>query len=62
LMDGSAFQQGSVNGMLSFQLRMPYHSSGTATGGFVCVRSVNAAGQQSADQSCNAVSVPARPR
>jgi len=62
LMDGSAFQQGSVNGMLSFQLRMPYHPSGAATGGFVCVTSVNAAGQQSADQSCNAVSVPARPR
>jgi hypothetical protein len=58
--DGSAAQQGTVTG-LSFQLRMPYHSSGLAVGGFVCVRSVSVAGLQSADQSCSALPVPARP-
>jgi hypothetical protein len=58
--DGTASQQGTVAGLLSFQLRMPYHVSGAASGGFVCVRSVNGAGQ-SADQACSAVSVPARP-
>jgi hypothetical protein len=60
--DGSAQQQGTVTGLLSFQLRMPYHVSGAAANGFVCIRSVNAAGQQSVDQSCNAVPVPARSR
>jgi len=59
--DGSATQQGSVTGLLSFQLRMPYHSSGAAVSGFVCLRSVSATGEQSADQSCNAVPVPAAP-
>jgi hypothetical protein len=58
--DGTAAQQGAVAGLLSFQLRMPYHASGAAFGGYVCVRSVNAAGQ-SADQSCIPLSVPARP-
>jgi hypothetical protein len=38
---------------------MPYHGSGAASGGFICIRSVNGAGQ-SADQACNALSVPAR--
>ena len=38
--DGSSGQQGSVAGLLSFQLRMPYHASGAASGGFVCVQSV----------------------
>jgi hypothetical protein len=42
-------------------LRMPYHASGAAFGAAVCIRSVNAAGQQSTDQSCAPVSVPARP-
>jgi Divergent InlB B-repeat domain/Cep192 domain 4 len=60
--DGSAFQQGSVTGLQSFQLRMPYHASGAALTAFVCVRSVSAAGQQSTDQSCNVMTVPARPR
>jgi hypothetical protein len=59
--DGSATQQGTVTGLLSFQLRMPYHVSGAAFGGFVCIRSVSATGQQSTDQSCSAVPVPARP-
>jgi hypothetical protein len=34
--------------------------SGSAFDGFVCVRSINAAGQQSIDQSCNRVPVPER--
>jgi Divergent InlB B-repeat domain len=58
--DGSAPQQGSVTA-LSFQLRMPYHASGAAFDGFICIWSVNAAGVLSADQSCNTMSVPARP-
>ncbi len=58
--DGTATQQGTVAGLLSFQLRMPYHVSGAASGGFVCLRSVNGAGQ-SADQACAGLSVPARP-
>jgi len=57
--DGSAAQQGTVTG-LSWQMRMPYHGSGAASGGFVCLRSVNAAGQQSTDQACNGLQVPAR--
>jgi hypothetical protein len=59
--DGSGFQQGSSSGVLSFQLRMPYHASGAAFGGFVCIRSVNAASVLSADQSCSALSMPVRP-
>jgi hypothetical protein len=31
------------------------------TTGFICIQSVNAAGQASADQACNAVPIPARP-
>jgi hypothetical protein len=58
--DGTAAQQGTVAGLLSFQLRMPYHVSGAAFGGYVCLRSVNAAGQ-SADQSCITLTVPAPP-
>jgi hypothetical protein len=59
--DGTAAQQGTVTGLLSFQLRMPYHASGAASGGFVCVRSVGTTGLQSADQACSALAVPARP-
>ena len=58
--DGSASQQGTVTAR-SFQLRMPYHSSGAAFGAVVCIRSVNATGQQSTNQSCSPVPVPARP-
>jgi hypothetical protein len=58
--DGTAVQQGVVT-TPSLQLRMPYHVSGVAMGGFVCVASVNAAGQQSATQACNTLWVPARP-
>ena len=58
--DGSALQQGTVTAP-SLQLRMPYHVSGAATGGVVCIRSISATGQQSTDQSCAGISVPARP-
>ena len=57
--DGTASKEGSVTGLLSFPLVMPYHSSGEATGGFVCIRSVDGAGQQSTDQACTALNVPA---
>ena len=58
--DGSAAQQGTVTG-LSFQLKRPYHASGAASTGFVCILSVNAAGQTSADAACAGLTVPARP-
>src|SRR4030095_10725524 len=57
--DGSASQQGSVT-TTSMQLRMAYHSSGSAFGGFACVPSVNAPGP-SAGQSCHPPPGPARP-
>ncbi len=57
--DGTGGQQGTVTAT-SMQLRMPYHSSGSASGGFACVQSVNAAGT-SAGQSCTTLQVPARP-
>ena len=56
--DGTAAQQGTVT-IPSLQLRMPYHASGAAAVGFICVRSLNAAGQTSSP-SCNAFQVPAR--
>jgi List-Bact-rpt repeat protein/centrosomal CEP192-like protein len=59
--DGSASQQGTVTGILSFQLRMPYHASGAAFAGYVCIRSVGSTGLLSADQACSALSVPAPP-
>ncbi len=58
--DGSAPDQGTGTGT-SVLLRRPYHASQDTTDGFVCVRSVGPTGQSSADQACNAVSVPARP-
>jgi hypothetical protein len=58
--NGSAMQQGTVTGT-SMQLRMPYYSTGAASTGFVCVVSVNAAGQTSTSQSCNALKSPKRP-
>jgi hypothetical protein len=58
--DGSATQQDTVTG-LSLQLKMPYHASGAASAGFVCIQSVNAMGQTSADLSCTGLPVPARP-
>jgi hypothetical protein len=59
--DGSAARQGSVTGLTTFQLRMPYHASGAAFGGFVCIRSVSATGLLSTDHSCSALAVPATP-
>jgi hypothetical protein len=55
--DGSTTQTGSVTG-LSVQLKMPYHASGAASSGYVCIQSVNAAGTSGA--SCAGLSVPAR--
>ncbi len=42
-------------------LSMPYHSTGTAQTGFFCVKAKDAAGNLSIDQSCTALSVPAKP-
>ena len=57
--DGTAVQTGTLTAP-SMQLRMPYHVSGAAFSGFVCIRSIGATGLQSIDQSCNAMPVPAR--
>jgi hypothetical protein len=57
--DGSSAQQGSVTGLLSAQLRMPYHRSGAAFGAFVCIRAVGSTGLQSPDHACAGMSVPA---
>ena len=57
--DGSAGQQGSI-WALSLRLWMPYYRTGAAAGGFICVQSVNAAGQASADQACGPLTIPAR--
>jgi len=57
--DGSGAQQGSVTGLLSAQLRMPYHRSGAAFGAFVCIRAVGSTGLQSPDQACAGMSVAA---
>ena len=56
--DGSGLQQGTVTST-SVDVRMPYHWSGKAKSGFVCIRALNPAGQ-SPDQSCGPLSVPAR--
>ncbi len=58
--DGTAAQQGTVTG-LSLQLTLPYHSSGAASNGFICIQSVNAAGQPAPPCPCGAVLLPARP-
>jgi hypothetical protein len=58
--DGSTTQQGTVT-LLSLQLKMPYHASGAASDGYVCIQSVNLVGQTSADSSCAGLTVPARP-
>ena len=59
--DGSSRQQGNITGTLALQMRVPYHSSGASVVGYICVRSINAAGVQSTDQACNGYTVPARP-
>jgi hypothetical protein len=58
--DGTALQDGTTT-LPSIQLRMPYHVSGGAVRGFVCVASISPTGQQSADHNCSTVPVPARP-
>jgi IPT/TIG domain-containing protein len=58
--DGSAAQQGTV-AVPSLQLRMPYHASGAAFGGFICVAAAGPSGVSSVDQSCAALQVPAPP-
>ena len=56
--DGQSPKSGTVSAN-SLMLSMPYHTSGTTRSGFFCVKSVDAAGNQSLDQSCNAFTVPA---
>jgi hypothetical protein len=56
--DGSGLQQGGVT-TAPLDLKMPYHWSGAAKNAFICIRSVNAAGQ-STDQACSGFNVPAR--
>ena len=58
--NGTSGQQGTVT-TPPLQLRMPYSLTGAAASGFVCVVSVNAAGQQSTSPACNSLAVPARP-
>jgi hypothetical protein len=58
--DGSGPQQGTTTG-LSVNVSVPYHASGAASAGFVCLHSVNAAGLLSAGVSCSGLAVPARP-
>jgi hypothetical protein len=58
--DGSGVQQGTVTDPW-VQLRMPYHFSGAAFDGFVCVESVGPSGQPSPDHACSTLQVPARP-
>src|SRR5438445_3261711 len=56
--DTQASRSGTVS-TNALTLVMPYHTSGTAQSGFVCIRAVDAAGNQSVDQSCNSFTVPA---
>src|SRR6266550_810280 len=42
----------------SARVRLPYHASNEAASGWVCVRAVDAAGNQSADQACKGLTVP----
>src|SRR5437870_373542 len=56
--DNQAPRSGTVS-TNALTLVMPYHTSGTAQPGFVCIRAVDAAGNQSVDQSCNSFTVPA---
>jgi len=58
--DGSGPLQGSVAGP-TLMLTMPYHASGTATAGFVCVLSEDAAGNLSPGVACTNLAIPAKP-
>ena len=55
--DGSWTGADSATGT-SAQVRFPYHWSGQTATGWVCVRAEDAAGNQSADQACNGLTVP----
>jgi len=56
--DGSWTGADSATGT-SAQVRFPYHGSGQTATGWVCVRAEDAAGNQSADQACTGLTVPA---
>ena len=43
----------------SARVRLPYHASNEAASGWVCVRAVDAAGNESADPACSGLTVPA---
>src|SRR6266550_3985220 len=43
----------------SARVRLPYHASNEAASGWVCVRAVDAAGNQSADPACSGLTVAA---
>jgi hypothetical protein len=45
----------------NWDLNMPYHITGAATIGFVCLQARDAAGNLSVEGACSPVSVPARP-
>jgi WD40 repeat protein len=56
--DGSWIGADSATGT-NAQVRFPYHSSGQTATGWVCVRAEDAAGNQSTDQACKGLTVPA---
>jgi len=56
--DGSWMGADSATGT-SARVRFPYHWSGLPATGWVCVRAEDAAGNQSADQACTGLTVPA---
>jgi hypothetical protein len=58
--DGSGPLQGSVAAPV-LMLTMPYHTSGAATTGFVCVLSEDAAGNLSPGVTCTNLAIPAKP-
>jgi hypothetical protein len=58
--DGSGPLQGSVASPV-LMLSMPYHASGTATTGFVCVLAEDAAGNLSPGVTCTNLAIPAKP-
>ena len=58
--DGSEPRQGSVASP-PLMLSLPYHASGNATTGFVCVLSEDAAGNLSPGVTCTNLAIPAKP-
>lgn len=58
--DGSAHVSGTANASpLTFEI--PYHTSGQPGSAWFCVKSQNAAGAVSIDQTCTGFTVPAKP-